>query len=205
MNAPTQALRFASLPKTRSAQISLPAQVPEESVGSADFSRIVESHLPAVYRFALGLCGESSCAKSLAQQAFSSWRECDNSACAVARVRHQLLAIVYTQFLRSNPRNRVMALETISESGGVLDHELERDDLTDLGPDQVVAAFHEVEPVLRAPLLLFYIEGLSSNEICDILDLSARTFLMRVSHGKARLREALHTLIACQHVARITP
>lgn len=60
----------------------------------------------------------------------------------------------------------------------------------------VMAALQEVEEVFRAPLVLFYLEELSYQEIAEALDVPAGTVMSRLSRGKAQLRARLASRVS---------
>jgi RNA polymerase sigma-70 factor (ECF subfamily) len=52
-------------------------------------------------------------------------------------------------------------------------------------------ALLQIDPVFRAPLVLFYLQDHSYREIADILKAPLGTVMSRISRGRAMLREVL--------------
>ncbi len=57
--------------------------------------------------------------------------------------------------------------------------------------DPVIPAVMELEEPLRIPIVLHYFEGLSAKEIGSVLRVSEAAVYMRLSRGRAKLKEKL--------------
>jgi RNA polymerase sigma-70 factor (ECF subfamily) len=60
-----------------------------------------------------------------------------------------------------------------------------------LDGSQIVEALQQVDEVYRAPLVLFYLQDMSYQEIAESLDVPIGTVMSRLSRGKVHLRRLL--------------
>jgi len=168
------------------------------------FSRLVDAHYGALYRFALSLARNSSDAGDLVQQTFFIWATKGHGLHDQAAAKGWLFTTLYREFLRVRRRGaRASSLDAMPESQAELAAE-EVDRVAKCDSSTVVAALQEVDEAFRAPLTLFYLEDLSYNEIAEILEVPIGTVMSRLSRGKAQLRTLLTTAAAAPE-ARIIP
>lgn len=163
-------------------------------------------HLDAVYGFALRLSGAPDEASDLVQEtflrAYRSWDQYTRGT----RVRSWLFTICRNVFLRTRRRAR--------RHHEILEDNVERDD-TLPGPvnplwsstasadpegeffrsivdEEILRAIDELPEDFRSVVLLSDVDGLSYQEIADLLDLPVGTVKSRLFRGRRRLQEALY-------------
>jgi RNA polymerase sigma-70 factor (ECF subfamily) len=166
------------------------------------FTRLVDQHYPALYRFALSLARNQADACDLTQQTFYIWATHGHGLRDLAKAKTWLFTTLYREFLRGRRRGaRVTSIEDLPPGAAELaDAEIDQARRFDGG--LVLTALGEVEEVFRAPLTLFYLEGHSYQEIAEILEVPIGTVMSRLARGKAQLRG---TLAAAIPRAKVVP
>lgn len=155
------------------------------------FTRLVDAHYAALYRFALSLARNIADASDLTQQTFYIWATKGHSLRDETRVKTWLFTTLYREFLRQRRRGaRTTALDDLPEGEQDVP-DIEVDVIGKMDAQLVLAALQEVPEVFREPLTLFYLQDLSYLEIGEILGVPIGTVMSRLSRGKAQLRAAL--------------
>ena len=153
--------------------------------------QLVETDYASLYRFALSLTRSSADASDLTQQTFFIWATKGESLREQAKAKSWLFTTLYREFLRGRRRDsRVTAIEDLSPAEQD-PPDVEPDLINKLDAQLVMDALHEVDPVFREPLSLFYLQDLSYIEIAEILSVPIGTVMSRLSRGKAQLRARL--------------
>lgn len=155
---------------------------------------LVRDHSARVYRLALRLTGNAHDAEDLTQDVFVR----------VFRSLHRfqpgtlegwLHRITTNLFLdQARRRQRIRFDGLVDETGERLPGgtRTPAEQLADAGLDHdVAAALAALPPGFRACVVLCDVEGLTYEEVADILDLKLGTVRSRIHRGRAQLREAL--------------
>ncbi len=151
----------------------------------AGFSDLYERHSRDVYRFALYLSGDPNLAEDITAESFLRvW-----SAAAPVRlvsVKAYLLAIARNLYLHELRRSkRLDELEERIPSAVSLQRETEaRDQL-----NRVLADLRELPEADRAAVLLRAEDGLSYEEIAEVLSLPVATVKVKVHRARLKLAE----------------
>ena len=158
------------------------------------WEEVVRDHGARVYRLAYRLTGNSHDAEDLTQDVFVR----------VFRSLHRfqpgtfegwLHRITTNLFLDSARRRRKIRFDGLAE--GAADRlasawPTPSEALSDAGLDHdVAAAMAALSPDFRAAVVLCDIEGLTYEEIADVLDIKIGTVRSRIHRGRAQLRAAL--------------
>lgn len=155
------------------------------------FTRLVDAHYVALYRFALSLARRAADAADLTQQTFYIWATKGSGLRDPEKARTWLFTTLYREFLRTRRREgRVSSIEELSPPDQD-PPDLQADDLARLDNQVVMDALQDVEATFRAPLTLFYLKDLTYQEIAQILEVPIGTVMSRLSRGKVHLRSAL--------------
>lgn len=173
-------------------------------------------HLDAVYRFALRLSGSPDQAADLVQdtflRAFRSWDQYTRGTNA----KSWLFTICRNVFLRG--RERVRRHEELVEKNVDRDDTLpdpvnpvwasvesvdpEGDFFGSLVDDEILRAVAALPDEYRAAVLLSDLEGLSYQEIADVLEVPVGTVKSRLFRGRRRLQQALYAYaVEMGHIA----
>lgn len=152
----------------------------------SEFDEQLKEIIPRLRRFALSLTRDSSSADDLVQacleRALSAW----GSKRAEGDVRAWLFSILYRQFLDAHRRSRRYAR--------MLEFFTGRDDAEPSTERTVIAqstlqAFDRLPTEQRALLLMVSVEGLSYQEVADILNVPTGTVMSRLSRARQALRQ----------------
>ncbi|MDP9824154.1 RNA polymerase sigma-70 factor (ECF subfamily) [Nocardioides massiliensis] len=169
----------------------------EEAAVDADVERwteIVEQHSARVFRLALRLTGNRHDAEDLTQEVFVRvFRSLDSYTPGTFEGwLHRITTNLFLDQARRKQRIRFDALAEDADNrlpsrvpapdAAYLDHTFDAD---------VETALAALSPEFRAAVVLCDIEGLSYEEIGDVLGLKLGTVRSRIHRGRAQLRTAL--------------
>ena len=147
-------------------------------------------HLPALRRYALGLCGDRHAADDLVQDCIERALRRIDTLVDEQRLAAWLRTILFNVFIdgRRSSRNRG---ETLEE--GLLDELVD----TATQPDarhaagEVVRAVTALTPPHRQVLLLVAEQGLSYREVAEELGVPIGTVMSRLARARDEVREAV--------------
>jgi RNA polymerase sigma-70 factor (ECF subfamily) len=162
---------------------------------SLDFEDIVDRFYPMLYRFALSLARNEADACDLTQQTFSTWAEKGHLLRDASKVKSWLFTTLYREFISNRRREMRWPKEELSEVENELPVALP-ETVDCLESAQVMDALHSIDETFRAPLVLFYLEENSYEEIAQILEIPVGTVMSRLSRGKQKLQQAFLRLQA---------
>ena len=170
---------------------------------SLNFEDIVDRFYHMLYRFALSLARNQADACDLTQQTFSVWAAKGHLLRDATKVKSWLFTTLYREFISQRRHEARWPQQEISES----EHELpiaQPESVDGLDTAQVMSALQTIDENFRAPLVLFYLEEHSYEEIAQILDVPIGTVMSRLSRGKQKLQQVLLKLQAADG-ANIVP
>jgi RNA polymerase sigma-70 factor (ECF subfamily) len=160
-----------------------------DTAASREFMRkLVHEEYEVVYRFAYRLSGSRADADDLTQQTFlQACRKLDQLRSG-ERARSWLLTIARNCFLKLRQRDR--RWETpgdeqtwIQEDSSAWPEEFDE--------EQLQQALQEMPEIFRTPVLLYYFDGMSYQEMSRLLDVPIGTIMSRLARGKEALRSRL--------------
>lgn len=155
-----------------------------------DLEKAVRDHYKDIYRFAVHLCRNQDDAADLTQFAYEQLTLKHREIRDPEKVKSWLNAVVYRKFI--DQRRKVIRFPSVP-----LDEESAGSGFSTTNPSgkldakAALAALHELEDDLRAPLSLFYLKSIPYKEIARILDLPVGTVMSRLYRGKAKLYNRL--------------
>ncbi len=156
-----------------------------------EFEELVDLHYRSLYRFGYSLSRNEATAADLVQQTFFRYASSGGQLRERGKAKAWLFTTLYREYLQlarkswrytSVAEPETLAEPEVEDSAAVVE---------ELDSEALYFALGEVEDTFRAPLSLFYLEGLSYLEISQMLDVPVGTVMSRLSRGKARLRERL--------------
>ena len=172
---------------------------------SLNFEGIVDRYYPMLYRFALSLARNEPDACDLTQQTFSVWAVKGHLLRDESKVKSWLFTTLYREFVSNRRRETRWPKQELSE----VEHELPcamPETVDRLESSQVMDALQSMDEAFRAPLVLFYLQEHSYEEIADILEIPIGTVMSRLSRGKQKLQQAfLHRQAQADTPGRLNP
>jgi RNA polymerase sigma-70 factor (ECF subfamily) len=154
-----------------------------------DFEELVDRYYQMLYRFALSLARNEPDACDLVQQTFSIWAAKGHLLRDVTKVKSWLFTTLYHEFISNRRRETRWPTEEISEVENELPAAMP-ETVDWLEAEQVMAALQSIDETFRAPLVLFYLQEHSYEEISTILEIPIGTVMSRLSRGKQKLQQA---------------
>ena len=155
-----------------------------------DFPQLVESYYRGLFQFALSLARSEADACDLTQETFLRWAEKGSQLREASKAKSWLFTTLYRLFLNRQRHVTRFPHDEIGEVENKLPS-IESDAVRSLEGGDVMAALAQIDEIFRAPLVLFYLEDHSYQEIAEILDVPPGTVMSRLWRGKALLRARL--------------
>lgn len=155
-----------------------------------EFDQLVQEHYQGLYRFALSLAQREADAADLTQQTFLRWATRGFQLRDRSKAKTWLFTTLYREFLTSNRRTIRFPHIELSDAEPELPPVQERT-MEEMDGHSALDALNELDETYRAPLMLFYLQQHSYQEIADILSVPIGTVMSRLSRGKAQLRQKL--------------
>ena len=169
-----------------------------------EFSRLVETHYRGLYQFALSLARSEADASDLTQETFLRWAEKGTQLRDATKAKSWLYTTLYRLFLNRQRHVAKFPHDELSDVESKLPA-VESEAVRRMEGTEVMAALAQIDEVFRAPLVLFYLEDHSYQEIAEILDVPAGTVMSRLWRGKALLRAKLEDHAGERKDNRIIP
>lgn len=159
-------------------------------MNEADYEQAVASYYDALYAFGYSLAGNEDDACELTQETFCRLLTKGGQVRDPSKIKSWLFTTLYRVFLGWKQRHARLPHFEISS----VEHELppiapEHVDV--LRDDAIRDALLELEEHYRTPLVLFYMNDHSYDEIASILDVPIGTVMSRLSRAKGLLRRRL--------------
>ena len=160
------------------------------AVADLQFDQIVTEHYAMLYRFALSLTRNENESLDLTQQTFYLWATKGGQLRDQSKLKSWLCTTLYREFLRDQRHAHRFPHVDIS----LVESELppvESKTIGKMDAALVMEALLEVDEIHRAPLMLFYTENRSYQEIAVILGVAVGTVMSRLARAKQQLRRRM--------------
>lgn len=163
------------------------------------FEEVYRQYLPQVYSLCLRLCHSATDAEDLAQETFIRIYRHLGGFDGRASLKTWVFRVTVNLCNSRLSRRRLLTLPVRStedpEDEGVLLVDPERDpeslSLARDAAERVEAALRLLQPNFRAAVVLRDIEGLSYEEIAEVLEIHIGTVRSRIARGREGLRQLL--------------
>ena len=155
-----------------------------------DYEQAVISFYEPLYGFAYSLSGNENDACELTQETFARLLAKSRQVRDESKVKSWLFTTLYRVFLGWKSRERRLPHLEISS----VEHELPpiaAEMVDTMERDTVREALLKIDERYRVPLMLYYLEGHSYEEIAEMLEIPIGTVMSRLSRAKALMRESL--------------
>lgn len=159
-------------------------------MNEADYEQAVTAYYDALNAFGYSLTGNEDDACELTQETYCRLLTKGGQLRDITKVKSWLFTTLYRVFLGwKDRRARLPHFEISSVEGELPVMTPEHVDV--LESDAIRDALLELEEHYRVPLMLFYFNDNSYEEIAEILDVPIGTVMSRLSRAKGLLRERL--------------
>jgi RNA polymerase sigma-70 factor, ECF subfamily len=166
------------------------------------FAQLVDEHASKVYRLALGMRGREAVADDVLHETFlSAFNSIDRfeERASMSTGLDRIASNAALMRLRRKEPEQVSVDEPVErDDGELVPRQLfdfcclpEGDLLRDEARTEMAKAVEELPPTLRSVFLLRDIEGLSTEETAEALDLSISAVKSRLMRARLKLRERL--------------
>ena len=159
------------------------------------WDQVVAAHSARVHRHAMRLTGNRADADDLTQEvfvrvfrSFDSFE--DQGSGSFEGWLHRITTNLFLDQVRRRARQRTAPLTEAAEELGSAPGASDAAMAAAFEAD-VEVALAELAPEFRAPVLLADVDGLSYEEVAEVLGLKLGTVRSRIHRGRARLRRAL--------------
>ncbi|MCI0745257.1 MAG: RNA polymerase sigma factor [Verrucomicrobia subdivision 3 bacterium] len=159
-------------------------------VDAADFEQLVNAHYEGLFAFALSLTHDRHEASELTQETFCRLAVKGGQIRDRNKRKQWLFTTLYRIFLgwkRRETRLPHFELASVAEELPVLSSTV----IDEIDARLVLEALCQVDERYRSPLVLYYLDEHSYEEIGHILEIPAGTVMSRLSRGKELLRQML--------------
>lgn len=151
----------------------------------------LEEHMPAMWRFALSLCGKADVADDLVQATCLRALEKQHQIKTFDRIDAWLMTIlrsIWLNELRSATIRKAQSLSTVPEFEMISDI---ADSETNIYASQVFNKVMDLPEAQRGTVLLVFVEGYSYREAAEILEVPIGTIMSRLSAAREKLRAVI--------------
>jgi RNA polymerase sigma-70 factor (ECF subfamily) len=166
------------------------------------YAQLVESNAGIIYRLALRLVGNEADAEDVLQETFlSAFKSIDQfqEQSSLSTWLYRIATNAALMRLRRKEPIQVSVDEPVeSEDGDLIPRQFfdfcclpEEDLLRDEARAEMARAIEELSPALRSVFVLRDVEGLSTEETAEALDLSVSAVKSRLMRARLKLRERL--------------
>src|SRR5215467_12963141 len=156
-----------------------------------EFESLVKTYYRGLYRFGFSLTGNEADACDLAQETFYVWANKRHQLKNPAKVKAWLFTTLHRQFLQTRRHQARFKDEPIDESSSDFPR-LPADCVDRIDAQTLLTFLGQLDENYRAPLVLYYLEDLSYNEIADTLAVPLGTVQSRISRAKIKLLQLLN-------------
>jgi RNA polymerase sigma-70 factor (ECF subfamily) len=166
------------------------------------YAQLVEENAGRIYRLALRLMGNEADAEDVLQETFlSAFRSIDRfeSRSSLSTWLYRIATNAALMRLRRNEPEQVSVDDPVeNDEGDLIPRQFfdfcclpEDDLLRDEAREEMIRAVEELSPTLRSVFVLRDVEGLSTEETAEALDLSISAVKSRLMRARLKLRERL--------------
>jgi RNA polymerase sigma-70 factor (ECF subfamily) len=159
-------------------------------VNEADYEQAVATYYDALYAFGYSLAGNEDDACELTQETYCRLLTKGSQLRDTSKVKSWLFTTLYRVFLGWKDRRARLPHFEISTVEGELPV-ITPAHVDVLENDAIRDSLLELEEHYRTPVMLFYMNDHSYEEIAEILDVPIGTVMSRLSRAKSLLRERL--------------
>ena len=157
----------------------------ETAPEACQLPELVHEHYPLLYRYAFRLSGQTAEAEDLTQQTFLTAQTQHSQLRDPRRARNWLCTILRNLFLKGRRRDALVRRQPLTDAP---EPSVENSTDTWYDSEKLQAALLELPEEYRSPIILFYFEEFSYQEIAEQMQVPLGTVMSRLARAKAALR-----------------
>jgi RNA polymerase sigma-70 factor (ECF subfamily) len=156
------------------------------------FEELTTPHIGVLYRMAFHLSGNKEDAEDLVQDVFIKAQRSFHTLRDNGKCKSWLCSILYRQFVDGYRKRRYFAelkdvpAPVVEEESSVWPEQIT--------PKDLLYSMENLDPKYRAPLVAYFLSGLSYKEIAESLAMPIGTVMSRIHRAKKLLRVSLSEL-----------
>src|SRR5262250_1277280 len=154
------------------------------------FEQLVQLYYRDLYRFGFSLAGNEADACDLTQETFYVWARKGHQLRDPAKVKAWLFTTLHRQFLQTRRHKTRFKGEPVDEASPELPG-IATDCVNRIDARTLLNFLKQLDETYRAPLVLYYLEDLSYNEIAETLSVPLGTVQSRIARAKIQLLRRL--------------
>ncbi|MBI3135553.1 MAG: RNA polymerase sigma factor [Bacteroidetes bacterium] len=156
------------------------------------FKQLVEANQQGVVRVVIGMLGDSDDAKDVAQEVFIQFYKNMDKFKGDSTLRTYLTRIAINLSLNELKKMKLSRLRIVSDTYSI--HHIEdsgrTQDSNELS-EMVQKAILQLEPEFRVVVVLRLMDGYSTKEVAEMLEIPLGTVLSRLARGQQKLKTIL--------------
>lgn len=162
-----------------------------------EFEQLVNDYYRDLYRFGFSLTGSEADAGDLTQETFYVWARKGHQLRDSTKVKAWLFTTLHRQFLQTRRHETRFKDEPIDEASPELPA-VAADCVNRIDAHTLLSFLGQLDERYRAPLVLYYLEDLSYNEIAETLAVPLGTVQSRIARAKIKLLQVLNETTAAK-------
>lgn len=156
-----------------------------------EFEQIVKLYYRDLYRFGFSLTGSEADAGDLTQETFYVWANKRHHLRDPAKVKSWLFTTLHRQFLQTRRHKTRFKDEPIDEGSPEMPA-IAADCVNRIDARTLLTFLGQLDETYRAPLVLYYLEDFSYNQIAEALEIPLGTVQSRIARAKLKLLQLLN-------------
>ena len=156
-----------------------------------DFSKTYDEHSDAIFRYAYFKLSDSEKAKDVVQDTFVKFWEYISAETELQNVKALLYRIASNTIIDVYRKRKDFSLDTLADDGFDPAFEPEKDDFERHEAESVLEAINKLDEDERNIMFMRYIEGMSFDDIAEVVGDRANTITVRVHRLIKQLRQSL--------------
>ncbi|MEI6042300.1 MAG: RNA polymerase sigma factor [bacterium] len=157
-----------------------------------DFSKTYEEHSDAIFRYAYFKLSDTEKAKDVVQDTFVKFWEYISAESELQNVKALLYRIALNTIIDLYRKRKTFSLDTLAEDGFEPIYEPEKNEFERHESEAVLKAINELGEEDRNIMFMRYVEGLSFDDIAEVVGERSNTIAVKVHRLLKQLRQSLN-------------
>ena len=157
-----------------------------------DFSKTYDEHSDAIFRYAYFKLGDMEKAKDVVQDTFVKFWEYISAESELQNVKALLYRIALNTIIDLYRKRKTFSLDILADDGFDPAYEPEKDVFERYESEAVLKAINELDENDRNIMFMRYVEGLSFDDIAEVIGDRPNTIAVKVHRLLKQLRQSLN-------------